>query len=386
MLRGIWVTVLAMGAVTLAQQPGQQPQPNGTPGNGSNNQTPRLRNNPNSLDAPGSPATPRTGTGGLETIYGRVVLSDGAEPDERVKVQQVCGLAVSGETYTDAKGRFAIPRAASANTPSADSAVAGDTSTGGCELRASLSGYQPGVLPLTNRRANESNDVGVIVLHRAGPAKGLTITATTLLAPKDARKSYDKGLEAIRHSRPDQAQKDFTNAVHLYPRFAAAWFELGKVYEQRDHLSQARSAYGKSIAADRDYLFPYERLYRLAVRESKWQEAADTSSKVLRLNPYEFSSAYYFNAVANLELRNLDAAEHSAREAVKLEGSQAEPRGNYVLGVILWRRGDLAGAGDRMRTFLAASTSGPEQASAQRMLDDIDKQLERRKAREKANP
>ena len=116
------------------------------------------------------------------------------------------------------------------------------------------------------------------------------------------------------------------------------------------------------------------------VKESRWKEAADASAKVLRLDPYEFSEAFYFNAVSNLELNQLDAAERSARETAKLEGLQAEPRGNYVLGVILWRKGDLDAHQEKIQNFLAEATAGPEQASAQKMLADIERQRIRRQA------
>jgi tetratricopeptide (TPR) repeat protein len=117
------------------------------------------------------------------------------------------------------------------------------------------------------------------------------------------------------------------------------------------------------------------------VRESKWKEAAEASDKVLRLDPYEFPAAYYFNAVSNLNLGNLDAAEHSARESAKLEGAQAEPRGYYILGVVLWRRGDLQGAAEKMQTFLAGPSDGPEWESARKMLASIERQIARTQAR-----
>ena len=226
----------------------------------------------------------------------------------------------------------------------------------------------------------------MILLRRIGTRDNMTVSATTLLAPKDARKAYNKGLEAMRHNSPDAAQKDFSDAVRLYPRYAAAWLELGKVYEQRDHRQEARNAYNRAVSADGGYLFPYERLYRLDIRELRWKEAADTSAKVLRLDPYEFSEAFYFNAVANLELDRLDEAEHSAREASKLEGAQAEPRANYLLGVILWHKGDLAGAEEKMSDFLAGSQIAglPERASARKMLAQIQQQIQRRLAREAA--
>jgi tetratricopeptide (TPR) repeat protein len=350
MLRRNWAAMLACGAIALAQQ------------------------QPASTQTPKPPREPR-GSGSAEgSISGRVVLSDGGGPSGAA-VQQVCRRAVTAVVYADSSGRFIIPRGG-------DSSFAMDTSLGannssmvsGCELRVSLAGYRSDPVPVA------AFD-GLIVLRRADDKHGLTVSATTLLAPKEARKSYEKGLEAIGRNRPDEAQKDFAGAVQIYPRYAAAWLELGKVYEQRNHLSQARDAYNKAIAADAQFLYPYVRLYHMDVRESRWKEAAEASVKVLRLNPYEFPEAYYFNAVSNLNLGNLDAAEHSAREAAKLEGDQAEPRGNYILGAILWRKGDLDGAAEKVQAFLSSPADGPEWESARKMLADIERQIARRQAR-----
>jgi len=350
MLRLNWAAMLACGAIALAQQ---QPAPT---------QTAK------------APREPR-GSGRTDgTISGRVVLSDGGDPSGAA-VQQVCRRAVTAVVYADSSGRFIIPRGT-------DSSLTMDTSLGannsavvsGCELRASLAGYRSDPVPV-------GGFDGLIVLHRVDENHGLTVSATTLLAPKEARKSYEKGLEAIGRNRPDEAQKDFAGAVERYPRYAAAWLELGKVYEQRNHLSQARDAYSQAIAADPQFLYPYARLYRMDVRESRWKEAAEASAKVLRLDPYEFPEAYYFNAVSNLNLGNLDAAEHSAREAAKLEGGQAEPRGNYILGVILWRKGDLDGAAEKVQAFLSGPSDSPEWEGARKMLADIERQIARREAR-----
>lgn len=379
MLRGTWVAVLVLSALALGQNPAQPaPQNGNTPGAaGSTSATPRVRFNPDGSGA-GMPGDSPRGQNMQQALFGRVVLSDGADFAGGAMVQRVCGLAVAGETYTDSQGRFNLQQSSNLqqgikDSLSADSAASSGANAGGCELRASLSGYQTESVSLGSRRASDNN-VGVIVLRRRGDARGMTISATTLLAPKEARRLYDQGMDAAHRHQPDRAQKDFANAVRIYPRYAAAWLELGKIFEQRDHLSQARDAYGAAIAADHEYLFPYQRLYLLDIRESKWQEAVDATNKVLRLNPYEFSEAFYFNAVANLALNNLDAAERSARGAGKLEGAQAEPRANYLLGVIQWRRGDLAGAADRLRAFLADSIEGPERTSAQKMVADIERQ------------
>jgi tetratricopeptide (TPR) repeat protein len=215
-------------------------------------------------------------------------------------------------------------------------------------------------------------NVGVILLHPLRGRQGVALSATSGLAPKTARKAYEKGMKSMRHGNPDDASRQFSRAVGIYPKFAAAWLELGRISEARSDETAARNAYAKAIAADPDYVNPYERLYLLDGRNARWQQAAENSEKVLRLDPFGFPRAYYFNAIANLQLHNLEAAEKSAREASKLQGAQAEPRARYILGVILVTKGDLPGAAESLRAFLRNALAGADQEDAKRMLSLIE--------------
>ena len=65
-------------------------------------------------------------------------------------------------------------------------------------LRARLAGYRSQTISLANRRPMDPPDVGTILLHRLGASEGSTISAVSLRAPKDAKKAYDKGLDALK--------------------------------------------------------------------------------------------------------------------------------------------------------------------------------------------
>src|SRR5205809_80391 len=60
----------------------------------------------------------------------------------------------------------------------------------GCEIRAALPGFRSDVVNLSGRRAFDNPDVGTIVLHRLANVEGVTISAVSLQAPKDAKKAY----------------------------------------------------------------------------------------------------------------------------------------------------------------------------------------------------
>jgi len=104
----------------------------------------------------------------------------------------------------------------------------------GCEIRASLAGFRSDSVNLAGRRMLDNPEVGTIVLHRLANVEGTTISATTLQAPKDARKAYEKALDASRKGKIEDAQKNLEKAVNIYPQFAAAWSELGAIHEKNN--------------------------------------------------------------------------------------------------------------------------------------------------------
>jgi len=71
-----------------------------------------------------------------------------------------------------------------------------------CELRAKVSGFQSSVISLVELTPMSSTmNVGAIVVHRATKIKGMTLSAAPYKAPRDARRAYEKGLEAERNGR-----------------------------------------------------------------------------------------------------------------------------------------------------------------------------------------
>lgn len=341
--------------------------------------------------APGGPGSGRTiapeDMAHAMVLTGKVLLDDGSVPPEPVKVERVCFGRPHAEGFTDSKGRFSVtigqnvddmPDATEAPTRSEIPGVnplsgVRQNQLQNCEMRAVLAGFRSDSISLANRHYMDNPEIGNIVLHRNANVEGLTISATSALAPKDARKAYEKGLEAERKGKRDEAQKDFQKAVDGYPKYAAAWFALGRVYQSRDHLDQAREAYRQSIAADANYIDPYERIYRLDADQGKWREVADTTDKILHLNPYDFPQAYYFNAFAKLQLKQLDAAEKSAREAVKLDTAHQNPRELYVLGIILADKQQFSEAAELLQQYLQLAPNEKDTDKIREQLGEIEK-------------
>jgi tetratricopeptide (TPR) repeat protein len=195
---------------------------------------------------------------------------------------------------------------------------------------------------------------------------------TSALAPKDARKAYQKAHEALLKKNPDDAQKDYEKAVEIYPKYSSAWYELGALNEQRDHFEEARNDYQQAIASEPKFLKPYTRLSWLWLRDSKWQELAEVTDQWLKLDPADSPDAYYLSSVANLQLQNFDVAEQKAREAIKLDTAKKNPRTYYVLGLALAQQRKFSDSADSLRTFLMESPEAKDGDVIRRQLAQVE--------------
>ena len=355
--------------------------------------TPSISTNPQ----PATPNTPQSMPLPVP-ISGRVMVDDGTPPPETAVIERVCNGSTRAEGYTDRKGYFTIDLGM-------DRAVMQDASTSGgsfngagtgfpgqaqmssgmgggamsdqrylnCDLRANLPGYRSQVVSLANRRAMDSPDIGTIFLHRLGNAEGRLISAISLAAPKDARKAFEKGSGLAKKQKPDDAIKSYQKAVEIYPKYAAAWFELGKLQAAKGQADAAHQSFDAAVEADPKYLNPYLELSRLALGARNWRELADVSGRAVKLDPFDYPQEFFFNSVANYNLRNMDAAEKSAREAEKLDTEHHYPQVSHLLGVILAQRQDYTGAAGEMRNYLKFAPGAADAATVRGQLDQLEK-------------
>jgi tetratricopeptide (TPR) repeat protein len=193
------------------------------------------------------------------------------------------------------------------------------------------------------------------------------------MAPPNARKAFQKGREEEKKGKSAEAQRQFQKAVDEYPKFAAAWYELGRTQEALNDNDAARKSYEQALAADSKFVSPYDRLAGLAATQRNWQEVVDDTSHLLRLNPVDFPRAWYSNAFANFQLQNIEAAEKSAESGITADSAHQIPQLKYLLGVILAQKQDYAGAVENMRAYIALAPKAPDIDKVKQQLADIEK-------------
>lgn len=338
---------------------------------------------------------PDAGSGGEPVAFfsGRVTLDDGSAPPDPVRIERVCDGRITFEAWTDDRGGFGFkvdaedrdkagdatqpaPQGAELNKPTLPVSRYTLPVTGvlrNCELQAVLPGFRSDRVSMAVKSSLADARVGTLILRPLSRAGALTVSATTLESPPNARKSYQKGLAAMREKKWDVAAGEFTKAVKEYPRYAIAWYELGRARQNQNDLAGARDAWKTARQSDPKYVKPYEALTALADRHGDWVESAQYSSAWIQLDPEDFPAAYLLNALANARLKKMEEAERAAREGVRLDKDHQVPRLNYVLGVILMERHAFSESQKYLRTFLELVPNARDAPLVRAQLVELEK-------------
>jgi len=136
---------------------------------------------------------------------------------------------------------------------------------------------------------------------------GKPISAAELNVPDKARKEFDRGTEAMTKSRWDQAEKHFSKATEMYPRYASAYNNLGIVAINEKNLPAARGYFQQAIKFDDHMASAYLNISKLDYNEHHLKEAESSLVHALALDPMNVE-AMLLMAASQLATGGLDEA------------------------------------------------------------------------------
>jgi TolA-binding protein len=331
-------------------------------------------------------SAPDTTFGRRAFISGKVVLDDGTHITESATIQTICRGQRQTVAHTDSHGGFSFEfgdrtSAAMAGISEADVDSSWSPGSGGrgnqkdwrdCEILAELPGFTSQHIDLSSKMNTfETTDIGRVVLHRMGQVEGLTISATSAMAPKDAQKAFEKARDKAGKQKFDEAGALFEKAVQIYPKYAAAWFELGRIQLQKNEQEAARHSFEQSLAADSKYTNPYRGLAELDTQQQHWESLVKVTDQLLALNPISFPDAWLRNALGHYYLHDFGPAEKSARQGMKVDEGHQVVKLEYLLGVILMQKRDYQEAAVHIQNYLKQTTAPAEVEEAQKRLAEI---------------
>src|SRR5713101_3256926 len=337
-------------------------------------------------------------------LLGRVATDDGTPVPHDALVERVCNDRVRQQVYATSRGDFSMELGSMTDSyldATGDrSPQYGQASkvpgTGisrfeltNCELRATVSGFHSSVISLVELTpVSSSMNVGAIVVHRAAKIEGMTLSATPYMAPKDARRAYEKGLKAERNGRLADARQYFEKAVEIYPKYANAWFQLGTVLQKENQNDTARAAYTHATTIDSKFLPPYLSLASMAYEAEDWTRVLNLTNQLLDLDPLkyakvtgyildldalDYAEAYFYNSAANYKLNKIEEAEKSGLKAELLDVRPRFPQLHLLLAEIFARKNYYAAAISETKIYLELAPHAKDADQVRDRLAELQK-------------
>jgi Tfp pilus assembly protein PilF len=283
-------------------------------------------------------------------LSGKVEMADGSALPEPARIELVCSGQIQPQAYTRDDGTFNFEvggdqaqrvnaRDADRNLPSARVGARGEdrshVSLTGCEVRAVLPGHHSTLVKLGRRSVFESPDIGVLILSPFDQSVGYFASPTTLKAPREARKAFEKAGKEAAKKNPNlkKALAELVKAVAAHPEFADAWNLKGEVHARAGELTEAEHCFQKAIEADSQLVPPYLSLALIELQRNQPTETIKFTERVLRLMPAS-GEAHYYNGLAEAALGNLETARESLISVAYSTDVARFPRSLYVLGNI----------------------------------------------------
>ena len=333
-----------------------------------------------------SPSGPTPGQTIL--ISGSVIIEGGAQLTEPAAIERLCHGSVVREGYTDAKGKFQIALGQNAEAQGDSETSSSNEQHGtagglpivgippissnmsknldaarrllaGCQLRAVLPGFKSSDVLLIPEGSSWSLQVGTIVLKRIEQMDGAIVSLTTLSAPPEARRDYDKAQHELAKENFSGAEKHLAKAVEIFPGFASAWVLLGEIHRRQNQPARARQDYTEAVQADPQFVNGYFGLAVLAVHEKSWEETVKLTDQITTLNASALPLAYMYNSIANFYLGHLEIAEEKVRKFESLDPDHHEPYASLLHAQILGSLHDYRQAADELQTYLRLVPGAP---------------------------
>jgi tetratricopeptide (TPR) repeat protein len=172
-------------------------------------------------------------------------------------------------------------------------------------------------------------------------------------------KAFEKARAEWLNQNSGGAMGSLKKAVAIYPGFAEAWVQLGKLQEAADPEA-ARDAFSKALVADPKFVLPYEQLALMAAQAQNWDEAEKNTNEALQLDPGGTPQLWYDDALAKFQLGKTDEAGRSALKSLAIDPRHTVLGTEQLLAVIMARKADYARAVQHLKNCLTYFPAGPQ--------------------------
>jgi tetratricopeptide (TPR) repeat protein len=297
---------------------------------------------------PQGAASTDTGLGGVNTISGMTVSSNGQRIARRVSVRLRSMTRGDRISTTDENGNFVFR-----GVPPGDFVVVIEKEQDFEPFSQNVSVIQPrGMPPQTYYLSIR------LETKRRAEAKPGVLNAEFVNVPKPALVHYDKAIEQARKGDHPGAVEELKLAIKEYPSFMLAFNELGVQYLKLNQLENADEAFQGALKITPDAFAALINRGIANFMMKRYGEAVPILRKALAKNDQSAVGHYFLGqALANLGL--FEDAEKELLTALKL-GNEEMNEAHRILAIIYASRGANKHAADELEAYLKLAPNTPD--------------------------
>lgn len=305
-----------------------------------------------------------SGTGGRNSIQGRVYLPSGRPLEKRVRVTLSSVRGGDTRAMTDDNGAFTFRR------------LAGGTYRVTVEVGKE---FEPAtetvdIFDGSGGRGSPSGQVVSVQIQlrprQAAAERAATLNAALASVPKPARDLYERALESARRGEHKKAVEQLKEAVGIHPEFALALNELGVQQLKLGEPERAAEAFRAALKLAPDSFAVRLNYGVVLIQQKKFADAEGQLAAALKLQDAS-APAHLYRGRALIGLARHDEAERELQTALKLGGDEEMSMAYRYLGAVYIERGEAGRAVAALETYLRLAPH----ASEAPQIRDIIKQL-----------
>jgi Tfp pilus assembly protein PilF len=218
-----------------------------------------------------------------------------------------------------------------------------------------------GLFSVDARKSSQSLFVTVKRRPEPGAVSGVqsgppTVAAVDMNIPDNARREYEKAAEPISKGQWKKAKDFILKALAIYPKFAAAYNDLGVVYGRLGDRLHERQSLQQAVTLNDRFAPAYLNLGKMDIADRNFAGAENFLDKAAGSDPknpatlmlladVELLNQHYDEAISNCH--KVHAMPHGAETLV-----------HYIAARALEHENRLAEAITELRTFLVEEPSG----------------------------
>jgi tetratricopeptide (TPR) repeat protein len=212
-------------------------------------------------------------------------------------------------------------------------------------------------------------DVDIVLQRDVVPNETAAVPGRPLLAPK-AKEALDKGSQALREDKLDEAQKYLSEAMKLAPSNPDVLYIQGVLYLRKSDWAHAQTVLEKSTQIEPNQARVLSALGMALCNQKKYEAAIPKLEKSLQLEPTEgwetewaLAKSYYYHEQYDQALKMAQQAQadsHGLAAQVELLLAQCLTAAE--------RFEDAAGV---LRAVLKNNATSPEAATARQWLERL---------------